>query len=98
MTVTHPHVSPTRTLVIPLAQQGASDFNFSSGTHTEFSVSCECAGRAAEELVYGPDEMSTMNQRRLVMARRIVQKLVRAAITLRSQPSKRLSIPASACH
>ena len=34
------------------------------------------AGRAAEELVYGPDEMSTINQRRLVMARRIVQKLV----------------------
>ena len=26
--------------------------------------------------MYGPDEMSTVNQRRLVMARRIVQKLV----------------------
>ena len=26
--------------------------------------------------MYGPDEMSTINQRRLVMARRIVQKLV----------------------
>ncbi|KAK9816556.1 hypothetical protein WJX72_001883 [[Myrmecia] bisecta] len=34
------------------------------------------AGRAAEELVYGKDGMSTINQRRLVMARRIVQKLV----------------------
>lgn len=33
------------------------------------------AGRAAEELIYGQDEMSTINQRRLVMARRIVQKL-----------------------
>ncbi|GAB4816210.1 hypothetical protein N2152v2_003256 [Parachlorella kessleri] len=32
--------------------------------------------RAAEELVYGLDEMSTMNQRRLVTARRIVSKLV----------------------
>ena len=38
-----------------------------------------CAGRAAEELVYGADEMSTINQRRLVMARRIVQKLVVSA-------------------
>jgi hypothetical protein len=34
------------------------------------------AGRAAEELLYGVDEMSTINQRRLVLARRIVQKLV----------------------
>lgn len=34
------------------------------------------AGRAAEELVYGRDEMSTINQRRLVTARRIVTKLV----------------------
>ena len=37
------------------------------------------AGRAAEELVYGQDEMSTINQRRLVMARRLVQKLVVSA-------------------
>lgn len=37
------------------------------------------AGRAAEELVYGQDEMSTINQRRLVMARRIVQKLTVAS-------------------
>lgn len=37
------------------------------------------AGRAAEELLYPPDEMSTINQRRLVMARRIVQKLVVAS-------------------
>lgn len=34
------------------------------------------AGRAAEELMYGPEGMSTLNERRLVMARRIVQKLV----------------------
>ena len=34
------------------------------------------AGRAAEEVVYGRDEMSTINQRALAMARRIVQKLV----------------------
>lgn len=37
------------------------------------------AGRAAEELVFGADEMSTMQQRRLVDARRIVQKLVVSA-------------------
>ncbi|KAK9823015.1 hypothetical protein WJX81_007049 [Elliptochloris bilobata] len=37
------------------------------------------AGRAAEELVYGLDEVSTINQRRLIMARRIVTKLVAAA-------------------
>lgn len=36
-------------------------------------------GRAAEELVYGADEISTINQRRLVMARRIVTKLVATA-------------------
>jgi cell division protease FtsH len=34
------------------------------------------AGRAAEELVFGPDELTTMQQRRLVLARRIVTKLV----------------------
>jgi cell division protease FtsH len=34
------------------------------------------AGRAAEEVVYGEDELSTMQQRRLVLARRIVTKLV----------------------
>lgn len=31
---------------------------------------------AAEEMIYGPDGMSTMQQRRLVDARRVVQKLV----------------------
>ncbi len=35
-----------------------------------------CAGRAGEELIYGGDEVSTINQRRLVLARRIVSKLV----------------------
>lgn len=34
------------------------------------------APRAAEELAYGLDEMSSINQRRLVIARRIVQKLL----------------------
>jgi hypothetical protein len=34
------------------------------------------AGRAGEEIIYGGDEVSTINQRRLVMARRIVSKLV----------------------
>lgn len=34
------------------------------------------SSRAAEEIVFGVDEMSTINQRRLVMARRIVQKLM----------------------
>lgn len=36
-------------------------------------------GRAAEEIIYGQDEMSTINQRRIVMARRIVQKLTVAS-------------------
>ena len=35
-----------------------------------------CAGRAGEEMMYGGDEVSTINQRRLVLARRIVTKLV----------------------
>jgi hypothetical protein len=35
-----------------------------------------CAGCAGEEIIYGGDEVSTINQRRLVMARRIVSKLV----------------------
>ena len=34
------------------------------------------AGRAGEEIIYGGDEVSTINQRRLVLARRIVTKLV----------------------
>lgn len=34
------------------------------------------AGRAAEELLYGLEEMSTINQRQLSYARRIAQKLV----------------------
>lgn len=34
------------------------------------------AGRAAEEVVYGADELTTMQQRKLVLARRIVSKLV----------------------
>ena len=40
------------------------------------------AGRAAEELLYTQDEMSTINQRQMVVARMIVQKLtVHAAMT-----------------
>lgn len=35
-----------------------------------------CTGRAGEEIVYGGDEVSTINQRRLTLARRIVSKLV----------------------
>lgn len=34
------------------------------------------AGRAAEELIFGPDELTTMQQRRLVLARRIATRLV----------------------
>lgn len=34
------------------------------------------AGRAAEEVIYGPDGLTTIQQRRLVTARRIVTKLV----------------------
>ena len=37
------------------------------------------AGRAAEELTYGLDEMTSINQGKLVLARRIVQKLVASA-------------------
>lgn len=37
------------------------------------------AGRAAEELVYGPAEMSTLNQRRIAMAREIATKMVVAS-------------------
>ncbi|KAK9808335.1 hypothetical protein WJX73_003265 [Symbiochloris irregularis] len=37
------------------------------------------AGRAAEELVYGPEEMSTLNQRRIAMAREIAAKMVVAS-------------------
>lgn len=37
------------------------------------------AGRAAEEVVFGPEELTTMQQRRLVLARRIVTKLVVSA-------------------
>ncbi|PRW60287.1 cell division isoform A [Chlorella sorokiniana] len=37
------------------------------------------AGRAAEELIYGLDDMSTMHQMRITDARRIVQKLVVSA-------------------
>ena len=33
-------------------------------------------GRAAEEILYGQDEMSTINQRQLTLARRVAQKLV----------------------
>ncbi len=36
-------------------------------------------GRAAEELAYGLDEMTSINQGKLVLARRIVQKLVASA-------------------
>ena len=48
----------------------------------QLTLSCACAsatGRAGEELVYGGDEVSTLNQRRLVLARRIVSKLVVSA-------------------
>jgi len=34
------------------------------------------AGRAAEEILYGFEELSTINERRLVLARRIVAKMV----------------------
>lgn len=55
------------------------------------------AGRAAEEVYYGEEEMSTMQQRRLVMARRIVSKLV---VSTGMSPGKKvgrrtLSIPRS---
>lgn len=43
---------------------------------TVLTRACFGAGRAGEELVYGGDEVSTINQRRLVLARRIVAKLV----------------------
>ena len=36
------------------------------------------AGRAAEEVVYGPDELSSFNQHRLMMARQIVTKMMNA--------------------
>jgi len=35
-----------------------------------------CPTPAAEELVYGPDEMSTLHQRHLANARRVAEKLV----------------------
>ena len=53
------------------------------------------AGRAAEELIYGRDEMSTINQRRIVMARRIVTKLVVSG-AMREAPAagpRTLSVP-----
>lgn len=34
------------------------------------------ASRAGEEIIYGKEEMSTINQRKIAMARRIVQKLL----------------------
>jgi hypothetical protein len=40
------------------------------------SYMTQTAGRAAEEILYGQDEMSTINQRQLTLARRIAQKLV----------------------
>eukprot|EP01025_Chloroclados_australasicus_P056094 TRINITY_DN6893_c2_g1_i1.p2 TRINITY_DN6893_c2_g1~~TRINITY_DN6893_c2_g1_i1.p2 ORF type:complete len:362 (-),score=92.60 TRINITY_DN6893_c2_g1_i1:193-1194(-) len=45
-------------------------------TYLEQQLLVVLAGRAGEEIIYGKDEMSTINQRRLVMARRIVQKMV----------------------
>eukprot|EP00951_Prasinocladus_malaysianus_P047741 scaffold651765_cov42-Prasinocladus_malaysianus.AAC.1 len=53
------------------------------------------AGRAAEEAIYGQEEMSTINQRRLVMARRIVTKLV-VASSMSDNPAigpRTISIP-----
>lgn len=39
------------------------------------------AGRAAEELIYGEEDLSTINHGRLAMARRIVTKLVVSEVT-----------------
>jgi ATP-dependent Zn protease len=36
------------------------------------------AGRAAEELVYGFDELSSLNQYRLMLARQIATKMLNA--------------------
>ncbi len=44
-------------------------------TYLEQQLLTTLAGRAAEELVYGTEGMSSLNQRRLILARRIVQKL-----------------------
>lgn len=45
-------------------------------TWADMRPHCPIAGRAAEDILYGRDEMSTINQRQLIMARRIAQKLV----------------------
>ncbi|CAL8467515.1 g7053 [Coccomyxa elongata] len=47
-----------------------------SRRYLEEQLMTTLAGRAGEEIMYGGDEVSTINQRRLVMARRIVSKLV----------------------
>ena len=54
-----------------------------------------CTGRAAEELIYGEDDMTTINQKKLELARGIAVKLVvSSAMTDDSQDSPRvLSIP-----
>ncbi|CAG9461273.1 unnamed protein product [Pedinophyceae sp. YPF-701] len=44
--------------------------------YLEEQLRMELAGRAAEEVLLGVDELSSINQRRLVNARRIVEKLV----------------------
>ena len=47
-----------------------------SGGSVDVTFLHPCTGRAGEEIVYGGDEVSTINQRRLTLARRIVSKLV----------------------
>ena len=46
--------------------------------YLEAQVKMELAGRAAEEILLGVEELSSINQRRLMMARRIAEKLVLA--------------------
>ena len=62
--------------LLPLPVQDAEDSFLLKGSSAQVGT---CAGRVAEELIYGADEVSTINQRRLVLARRIVTKLVAAA-------------------
>lgn len=46
------------------------------GSGSDVRPRCPTTGRAAEEILYGRDEMSTINQRQLTLARRVAQKLV----------------------
>lgn len=63
------------TLLIKVNEQRELTQQFTK-RYLEDQLLVTLAARAAEELAYGLDEMSSINQRRLVMARRIVQKLV----------------------